>query len=159
MKNLKLVGLSVLLAVLVSACSLSYGSYPHNPHRNGRGGVIVIDRTNTPRGYRYYRTYRLSNREFSHLYYQLKMTDSNSERRRIVRSIPRHIKLSRYQADQILMLEYTERDALKIYKELVPHFINRRDAEYVARSFYSPKMRERALREARKVPQTHNNRR
>ncbi|MDN4754973.1 hypothetical protein QYZ87_10695 [Porphyromonadaceae bacterium W3.11] len=155
MKSLNKIGFFLLLTLMLSSCGMD-GRGIFDPHPTRRGRVIITDRRYDDRRYdnRRYDSRRqsLSGSEFSRLYYRLRMTSSSNSRRRIIREIPNYITLSRSQASDILYLERNEKEAIKLYKEIVPHFRNRSDAESVASSFMNRKYREEAFKIAQRVP-------
>lgn len=154
MMESKKFGILLILMLLLSSCGVS-GYYGNPPARRGKVIVVKDQRRGHPRNRYEQRRNRLSSSEFSRLYYQLKVSSSDHQRRKVIRNLPNRIVLTRRQCADILYLERSEKQAYRIYKELIPHIMNRRDAEMLADTFRSRSYREKAFRLAQRVP-PHN---
>lgn len=143
----------LILTLLFSSCGVN-GYYGTPPARRGKVVIVKDRRPGYPRHRYEQRRHRLSSSEFSRLYYQLKISSSDQQRRRIIRKLPNSIILSRRQCADIMYLERSEKQAYRIYKELIHHVMSRRDAERLADTFRSRVYRERAFRLAQRVRNT-----
>lgn len=159
MKGISKIGILLLFIISLSSCGIRGRGYYENPPTR-RGRVIINDRRYDNRRYedrRYdQRRRNLTTLEFSKLQYDLKRTYSENDRRRIIRSIPNYIQLSRHQAEEILRYERSEKQAIKMFKELIPHFGSRRDAERVADNFRNRKYRQQAFQMTKRVRDYNN---